>query len=55
MNLKTIFVGALMLWGSSYQADTLIHNIKGYTSTEEGLLEFSGLHIDDAGKVKSTS
>ncbi|NNJ71652.1 MAG: amidohydrolase family protein, partial [Enterobacterales bacterium] len=54
MKLKTIMLSAVLLFSTSFHADTLIHNIQGFTSTEEGLLEFSGLHIDDAGKVKST-
>ncbi|NQV86640.1 MAG: amidohydrolase [Woeseiaceae bacterium] len=36
------------------QADTALHNIKGYTSTNDGIVPFSVLVYDDAGKVIAT-
>ncbi len=35
-------------------AATALHNINGYTSTDEGLVSFSVLVFDDAGKVLAT-
>jgi len=35
-------------------ADTLVHNITGYTSTDKGVLQFDGLLIDGQGKVVKT-
>lgn len=32
-------------------ADTWLHNVSGYTSTDEGMREFSVLGFDDAGRV----
>ena len=35
-------------------ADTLVHNVQGYTSTANGIQEFSALVFDDGGKVIAT-
>ncbi len=35
-------------------AETVLHNIKGYTSTDNGLRTFSVLVFDDAGRVVAT-
>jgi len=43
-----------ILISSEQQADTLIHNVSGYTSTDSGSLVFDGLLFDDEGRVKST-
>jgi len=40
-----------MLFFSSTNAETWLHNVAGYTSTTGGLREFSVLVFDDAGKV----
>jgi len=32
-------------------ADTLVHNVRGYTSSDNGILEFAALVFDDAGKI----
>ena len=36
------------------QADTALHNISGYTSTEDGIRSFSVLIFDEAGRVIAT-
>jgi len=41
----------LILCSATATADTWLHNVNGYTSTDEGIREFSVLVIDDAGKV----
>ena len=55
---NTITHCLLLLLGSlsalSVNAETLIHNINGYTITSQGLQQFSGLVIDDNGRVKQT-
>lgn len=35
-------------------ADTVLHNINGFTSTDDGIVEFSALVIDNAGRVAAT-
>jgi predicted amidohydrolase YtcJ len=35
-------------------ADTLVHNVHGYTSTRDGIREFRTLVFDDAGKIVAT-
>ena len=35
-------------------ADTVLHNINGYTSSDEGLVTFNTLVFDDAGRVIAT-
>ena len=52
---RLIICITLVLIASPLVADTLVHNIKGYTTTEEGLLTFQGLLYDDNGKVIQTS
>lgn len=44
---------AALASGNTATAATLFHNIEGYTSTNEGLIDFSVLVIDD-GKVVAT-
>ncbi len=36
------------------QADTVLHNINGYTSTDNGIRSFSALHFDEAGRIIAT-
>ena len=40
--------------GATTQADTAIHNIAGYTSSDAGIIDFSVLVFDDAGRVTAT-
>ncbi len=40
----------LMGWGTVC-ADTALHNVTGYTSSNDGIVEFSVLVFDEAGKV----
>ena len=35
-------------------ADTLLHSVTGYTSTDNGLVSFTAMVFDDAGKVVVT-
>lgn len=39
---------------SSAAADTALHNIGGYTSSDDGIVEFTVLVFDDAGRVVAT-
>lgn len=41
----------LTVFSATATADTWLHNVSGYTSTDEGIREFSVLVFDDAGKV----
>ena len=34
--------------------DTLVHNVQGYTSTADGIVDFTTLVFDDRGKVVAT-
>ena len=43
----------LGLSGAAY-ADTLLHNIQGYTSSDQGMQSFSVLIFDDSGRVLAT-
>lgn len=58
MTISRFFVAAVttavLAVGSSAHADTAIHNIAGYTSSDEGMVEFSVLVFDDAGRVVAT-
>jgi len=40
--------------GTTARADTAIHNIAGYTSSDAGIIEFSVLLFDDAGRIIAT-
>lgn len=51
---RTLISLALILTSLPLLAETLLHNIKGYTNTDEGLLTFHGMLIDDDGKVIQT-
>jgi predicted amidohydrolase YtcJ len=41
----------LFLAATTVEADTLVHNVAGYTSTEAGIKEFSAMLISDAGRI----
>ncbi len=43
-----------MLCSTAASADTLIHNIRGYTSTMDGIHEFTALHIGADGRIVAT-
>ncbi|MBT8098841.1 MAG: amidohydrolase, partial [Gammaproteobacteria bacterium] len=53
-NNKTIFALLIIGLSLSAHADTLIHNAAGYTSTNEGIREFSVLVFDDNGHILAT-
>ena len=44
---------SLLAWTAT-SADTALHNINGYTSSDDGLVTFSVLVFDDAGRVIAT-
>ena len=44
----------LAMAASSAAADTALHNIGGYTSSDDGIVEFTVLVFDDAGRVVAT-
>jgi hypothetical protein len=44
----------LILAWTAAGAETALHNIKGYTSTNDGIVEFTVLVFDDAGRVVAT-
>jgi predicted amidohydrolase YtcJ len=44
----------VVLPGSPALADTALHNINGYTSTNEGIRSFSVLVFDDSGRIVAT-
>ncbi len=48
-----ITIAACLLAGHA-TADTVLHNVRGYTPTDDGLAEFSVLVIDDEGRVLAT-
>ena len=54
MNLLRYSILSLTLIFSQTYAETLVHNVKGYTVTEEGMLTFHGLLYGDDGKVIKT-
>jgi len=45
---------AVLSLGTSARADTALHNIAGYSSSDEGIVEFSVLVFDDDGRVIAT-
>jgi len=45
---------AVLSVGTSARADTALHNIAGYSSSDEGIVEFSVLVFDDDGRVIAT-
>jgi len=50
-----LFLAAALAWASTAAlADTALHNIKGYTSTNDGMIEFSVLVFNDDGRVVAT-
>lgn len=44
----------LAIGWTTARADTAWHNISGYTSTNDGIVEFEVLVVDDAGRVVAT-
>ncbi len=51
---KSLIAGICMVLAvGSATADTWLHNVNGYTSTTNGIREFSVLVFDEAGKVRA--
>ncbi|MDH3811157.1 MAG: amidohydrolase [Gammaproteobacteria bacterium] len=44
----------LILAWTTADAETALHNVNGYTSTSDGIVEFTVLVFDDAGRVVAT-
>jgi predicted amidohydrolase YtcJ len=47
-----VLIGAAL--NVTVSAETIVHNVTGYTSTENGLVAFKVLVFDDAGKIVAT-
>jgi predicted amidohydrolase YtcJ len=58
VNVSRIFIATVatvaLSAGTTARADTAIHNVAGYTSSDEGIVEFSVLLFDDAGRIIAT-
>ncbi len=58
MNVSRIFIATVatvaLSAGTTARADTAIHNVAGYTPSDEGIVEFSVLLFDDAGRIIAT-
>lgn len=52
--LVAAVAGGLCAAGTAAYADTAVHNIAGYTSSDNGIIEFSVLVFDDAGRIIAT-
>ena len=44
----------MMLAPAAASGDTALHNVSGYSSTDDGIIEFSVLVFDAAGRVVAT-
>ena len=51
---RLLTVTLLAIFANSVLADTALHNINGYTSTNNGVVSFGVLIIDEDGKVVAT-
>ena len=51
---NTLITIALVLLAGQATGETVIHDVLGYTPTDAGLLEFSVLVFDDAGRIAAT-
>lgn len=51
MKRSRFLVLPMLLWVLPLYADSAIHNVSGYTPTDDGLREFSVLVIDAAGRI----
>lgn len=54
LNRSLAAVLLLALTWTTTHADTVIHNVEGYTSSNSGIVEFSTLVISDDGRVVAT-
>lgn len=52
--IKTMTFFLLVSFSQAVWANSLIHNVTGYTSSDDGIVEFSVLVIDDDGRVTAT-
>lgn len=50
----SISIAMILGFGSAAYADTLLHNIQGYSSSDRGIQSFSVLIFDDNGRVLAT-
>ncbi len=51
---RTMFLLLYLLAAPLASAATALHNVNGYTPSEAGVIEFSALVIDDAGRIVAT-
>ena len=52
--LQAILATLFALFAAPTSADTVISNVTGYSSSNDGVIEFSTLVFDDAGKIVAT-
>ena len=52
--LVTAIVAIAVAAGTTARGETALHNFAGYTSSDAGLIEFSVLIFDDAGRIVAT-
>jgi len=51
---RSLILGLIVFFSGAAGADTLLHNIKGYTPTDAGIAAFDVLVFSDDGKVLAT-
>lgn len=44
----------LISFGNTFAADRLLHSITGYTSSDDGIVEFTALLFDESGRIVAT-
>jgi len=54
LSKSIVYFVFLFLFHGAAAAETVLHNINGYTSSDDGIRRFSVLVFDDAGKVIAT-
>ena len=52
--LMAAIAAAMIFTTAGARGDTVFHNISGYTSSDDGMVEFSVLVFDDAGRIVAT-
>jgi len=50
-NASLLLVALLTLAASVTEADTLVHSVTGYTSSDDGIIDFTAMAFDDDGRV----
>ena len=52
--IKRLIASLLLIAPALAMAGTALHNVNGYTSSDDGIIEFSVLVVDDEGRVAAT-